>query len=118
MAAVTSADDSEADQVMLSVLLNSSAYKFLGLQRGAGRNLLLSNYLFIQSWNLYLFYHNLNPGMYMHVNGKVVENLICIGHLHLCPPLIFERSLFPLKYMTAEPPEKGTVHLDSWLFST
>lgn len=52
MAAVTSADDSEADQVMLSVLLNSSTYKFLGLQRGAGRNLLLNNYLFIQSWNL------------------------------------------------------------------
>lgn len=33
MAAVTSADDSEADQVTLSVLLNTSPHKFLGFQR-------------------------------------------------------------------------------------
>lgn len=48
----------------------------------------------------------------MHVKGKVVENLFCIGHLHLCPPLIFEKSRFPLKYATTETPEKGTVSLD------
>lgn len=128
MAAVTSADDSEADQVMLLVLLNASPQKFLGfqrLQRSRQKFILEQQFIYPELEHLTVLPKLECRSVHVYevcelcvweLTGKVVQNSICIGHLPLRPPPRSERSLFS-RVDTKRPGSRQSVW-DRRIFST